>query len=342
MKNILITGAAGFLGSHLTEALLKDPENNIIALDNFITSDFYNIEEFVRNPHFEFVKHDLVAPLKLDEYSELNKFKIKIYGVEEIYHLACPTSPKDYDRLPLQTCLANSEGTRNALEIARHYRSKFLFVSSSAVYGKVNQEDQPVKETQWGYVETLGPRACYIDGKRFAENLVVYYASEYNFPVKILRVFNTYGPKMRLSDGRIIPDFVAQALNNKPMVIYGNELTASTFCYVTDMVDVFIKMMSSEQSGPYNVGGEDLYSLRDIGEAIITLTKSSSLITFEDPLPYRDPDPLPDITLAKESLGWIPITPIENGLSKTIHAMQAGIIHKFDPNSFGKNKNEHY
>lgn len=331
MKNILITGAAGFLGAHLSDVLLKNPENNIIAVDNFITSDFYNIEEFVRNPHFEFIKHDLIEPISIASYAELNKFKIKVYGIEEIYHLACPTSPKDYDRFPLETCLANSHATKTVLEIASQFKAKFLFISSSAVYGKVQGQDQPVKETHWGTVETLGPRACYIDGKRFAENLIVYYAAEHNFHAKILRVFNTYGPKMRLADGRIIPDLVSQALNNEPLVIYGNETTASTFCYVSDTIDAFTKMMDSDETGPFNIGGEYLYTVKDIAHAIIAIVESSSQIAYEEPLPYRDPEPLPDIALAKDRLGWIPITPIENGLITTIKAMRASRIHKFKP-----------
>lgn len=331
MKNILVTGGAGFMGSHLTAQLIQSAENNVIVVDNFISSDVYNINDLLSRPNFEFIKYDLIRPLDIDKFHELHKFRVKVYGIEEIYHLACPTSPKDYDRFPLETCLANSHATKNALDIAKRYQSKFLFTSSSAVYGRVPRDQQPVKETQWGVVETLGPRACYIDGKRFAENLVVYYGSEYNFPTKIARPFTTYGPKMRIGDGRIIPDFVAQALKNEDLIIYGDESTASTFCYVTDMIDALTALMNSNESGPMNLGGQYLFKLKDIAQAVIDIINSESKITYEAPLPYRDPEPIPDITLVKERLGWLPITPIEDGIVKTVRAMEASQIKKFKP-----------
>ena len=331
MKNIIITGGAGFIGSHLSHILVDEPDTNVIVIDNFITSDFYNIEEFIRKQNFEFIKHDLTQPLDIGKYIELAKFKIHIYGIDEIYHLACPTSPKDYDRLPLETCLANSHATKNALDLARIYKSRFLFSSSSAVYGKVPLEKQPVSETQWGHVETLGPRSCYLDGKRFAENLILYYGSEHNFQTKILRIFNTYGPKMRLADGRIIPDMVNQALKNEPVVIYGDKNTTSTFCYIADLIDCVIKMMDSNETGPFNVGGEQLYTLADIAKSIIEITNSTSNILYKDPIAYREIEPIPDIRRVRDALGWLPITPLEDGLVKTIKAIQASIIHKFNP-----------
>lgn len=331
MKNILITGGAGFLGAHLVEKLLANPDHNIIVVDNFITSDIYNINEFLRQPNFEFIKFDLTHPLNFDKFPELHKFRLQVFGIEEIYHLACPTSPKDYDHFPLETCLANSHATKNTLDIARHFQSKFLFTSSSAIYGRVAPADQPVKETQWGFLETLGPRACYNDGKRFAENLVVYYGTEYNFTTKICRPFNSYGPKMRIGDGRIVPDFVAAALANEDLIIYGHEDIASTFCYVTDMIDAIVSLMASPESGPMNLGGQYLYKLKDVAQAVIDIINSESHIVFEAPLPYRDPEPIPDITIARERLGWLPITPIEDGLVKTVRSMEAGQIKKFKP-----------
>jgi UDP-glucuronate decarboxylase len=336
MKNILITGGAGFLGSHLTAKLIQNKDINVIVVDNFITADFYNIEEFVRKPNFEFLKYDLIQPLNLDKFDELNKFKLKIYGIEEIYHLACPTSPRDYDRLPLQTCLANSHASKNMLDLAKRFKAKFLFVSASAVYGKIPLIEQPVSETQWGTLETLGPRACYSDGKRFAENLTVYSGAEFSFPTKIVRVFHTYGPKMRLNDGRIVPDLVMQAIKGQDIIIYGDKNTASTFCYVEDMIDGLVKMMESPESGPINLGGEQLYRLIDVAQAISKITESSSNIIFKEPLPYRDAEPVPDITLAKEKLGWLPVTSLEDGLVKTVKAMQAGQIVKFKPKKKAK------
>lgn len=333
MKNILITGGAGFLGTHLAQALLKREGVNVIVVDNFITSSYYNIEEFIRQPNYEFLKLDLAQGLLLDKFPELNKFRVKVYGIEEIYHLACPTSPKDYDRLPLETCLANSHGTKNALDIARRYKATFLFVSASAVYGVSLHQNQPIKETSAGILETLGPRACYSDGKRFAENLVVYYGSEYNFQTKIARVFSTYGPKMRLDDGRIIPDMIVQAIRGKPVVIYGDKNTATTFCYVDDMVDGLIKMMASSESGPMNLGSQDVYAMQDLARAIIAMTGSKSQIIYKDPFPYREKEPIPDIALAKEKLEWLPVTAIEEGLFKTVQYMRASDIITFSKQS---------
>lgn len=329
MKNILITGGAGFLGTHLTETLLKNKGVNVIAIDNFITSSYYNIEEFIRQPNYEFLKLDITQEFALEKFPELNKFLVKVYGVEEIYHLACPTSPKDYDRLPLQTCLANSHATKNSLDIARRYKSSFLFASAGAVYGAVAPQNQPVKETSVGILETLGPRSCYSDGKRFAENLVVYYGSEYNFPRKIARIFSTYGPKMRLDDGRIIPDIIMQALKGEPVIIYGGQNTTSTFCYVDDIVDGLIKLMASGESGPINLGSQDVYILEDVAKAIIGITESKSKIIYKESFPYHEKEPIPNIALAKEKLEWLAITGIEEGLLKTVQDMQASDIISF-------------
>lgn len=330
MKNILITGGAGFLGSNLAAKLIQDQNANIIIVDNFITSDFYNIETFVRKPNFEFVKHDLIYPINLEKFDELNKFKIKIYGIEEIYHLACPGSPKNHKLLPLQICLVNSYAVKNTLELARQFKAKFLFASSSAVYGIVPQENQPVVETERGKLENLGPRSCYSNGKRFAENLIVYFGSEFSFPTKIARIFQTYGPKMRINDGRIIPKFIYNCLRGMNIIIYGDKETSRAFCYVDDMIDGLIKLMDSEESGPINLGADHLYKLSDIAQAIIDITESRSKIIYKKPPAYTEPEPVPNISKAKEMLAWLPVTPIENGLIKTVKEMEAGQIHKFN------------
>jgi len=330
VKNILITGGAGFLGSHLVENLIQNKENNIIVIDNFITSDFYNIENFVRQPNFELIKQDITKNFNLDNFDELGQFKLKVYGIEEIYHFACPTSPKNFDKLPLETCLANSHGTKNILDIAKRYQSKFLFSSASAVYGKVPAKDQPVLENHRAKITTLGPRACYIDGKRFAENLIIYYAAQYNFPVKIARIFHTYGPKMRLGDGRLIADFIAKALKNQPIKIPGNKKTTRTLCYIKDMIDGLIKFMQSDETGPINFGATQLYKVEDIAQVIIDIIGSSSKISYDKPLPFRNPEPIPNIKLAQEKLDWMPITPPEEGLVQTVKAMQASQIMKFN------------
>jgi UDP-glucuronate decarboxylase len=323
MKNIIITGGAGFIGSRLVHHILTQQDVNVIVIDNFITSGFYNIEEFVSHHNFEFIKHDLTEPIDLDKFDELNKFKLKIYGIEEIYHLACPTAPRDHQALPLEVSLANSQATKNILEAARRYQAQFLFASASDVYGEVPLEQQPVKESDVGRLEILGLHGAYANGKRFAENLVVHYGLKFNFKTKIVRLFNTYGPEMRLGDGRIITDFIEQTLKNENIIIFGDEKSVSSFCYIDDMIDGLLKMMAHEESGPINLGGEHPYKLKDVAEAIIHLSNSKSQIVYEPLKAGVYLEPIPDITLAKEKLGWLPVVPIEQGLAKTVEALEA-------------------
>lgn len=315
-KNILVTGGAGFVGSHLCEELLKD--NHVICLDDFTSSNIRNINHLLRYEDFIFINHDINKLINLDEFKELDRFKIKFQGVQEIYHLACPTSAKNFDQLRIKTLLSNSIGTINVLELALKNKAKIILASSSVIYGSKRKENPYFKEDDFGCVNLITPRSCYDEGKRFAESCFVTYKEVYSLDAKIVRIFRTYGPRMPLFDGQMISDFVLQALNNKPLIIYGDENFSTSLCYVTDMVEALIKMMESDEKGPINLGSPDVYKLKDIAEAIIKLTDSSSEIILKPSLLFMTPLGLPDITLAKEKLNWFPVTSVEEGLKQTI------------------------
>ncbi len=316
--NVLITGGAGFIGSHLADALIRD--YHVIAIDNFITGSERNIDHLLQNPEFEFIKHDLTQPLDFAKYPETKKFKVELQGIQEVYHLACPTSPKEYNNFPIETLLANSHATLNALEIAKKNQSKFLFLSSSAVYGEVS--GAPIREDNWGLVDPIGPRSCYNEGKRFAESLIMNYHQKFGLDTKIARVFNTYGPRMRLDDGRMIPDFVISALKNEPVKIYGTESDIGSYCYVSDMIEALMRLIKSEIHTPINLGSMQEIHLVEVAKLIIQLANSSSQIEFQPPLPYTAKQLIPDINLAKESLDWFPMVSLEDGLYKTIEDMK--------------------
>jgi len=317
--NILITGGAGFIGSHLASALMKK-NNHIIVVDNFITGSEKNIDLLLQNQDFEFIRHDMTEQIDFLKFPELKKFKVELQGVQEVYHLACPTSPRDYNKFPLQTLKANSHASLNALEIAKQYKAKFLFLSSSAVYGETTE--QPVKEDNHGNVNPIGPRSCYNEGKRFAESLVMNYHSVYNLDTKIARVFNTFGPKMKLDDGRMIPEFILAALNNKPLIIYGTEEDSGSYCYIDDVTEAILRLINCDLNTPVNIGSNHEVHLIEVAKIIIELTGSNSKISFEPPLPYTAKQLIPDISLAKEQLDWFPIVSLEEGLQKTIEDMK--------------------
>lgn len=317
--NVLVTGAAGFIGSHLAEELLKN--NHVIAVDNFITGSIKNIDPLLQNQNFEFIKHDLTEPLDFSKFPELKKFKAELQGVQEIYHLACPTSPKEYNKFPIETLKANSHGTLNALELARQFKAKFLFLSSSSIYGEISASE-PIKEDNRGNVNPIGPRSCYNEGKRFAESLVINYHLKYDLDTKIARIFNTYGPRMRIDDGRMLPDFIVSALRNKPLNIYGTEQDAGSYCYIDDIIEALVRLIKSDINTPVNIGSMHAIRFIEVAKLIIELTNSSSKIKLAAPLPYTSLQLIPDITLAKESLDWFPIVSFEDGLERTIEDMK--------------------
>lgn len=327
-KNILVTGGAGFIGSHLCARFVKEG-HHVICVDNFITGSEKNIDQLLTYPNFKFLKHDLVQPLDARKFPELDGFQLQYKGLQEIYHLACPTSPKHFNNVPLETLLANSHATYNALMLAKEYGSKFLHASTAAVYGSLLPGMTRFKEDYAGYVDMLGPRSSYNEGKRFAETMVGNFNIHHKTETKIARIFKTYGPNMRLNDGRLIPDFIAHALENKPLVIHGNpEDMVASFLYIDDLVDGLIKFMASDKSGPYNFGHPQAYRVKDVAELIVKLAESTSEIQPAEAFPFLTREGLADIDSTKNDLGWFPLVNIDKGMADTIEFMrtQRGVL----------------
>lgn len=316
-KNILVTGGAGFIGSFLCERLLQ--EARVICVDNFLTSQESNIDHLLKNPDFEFIRHDFNTPFDPEAFPELMRFKIKFQGIQEIYHLACPTSPKKFEQFKAQTLLTNSLATKNALDLAVRYRAKLLFTSASVVYGPRTADNKPYEEDYFGMVNALSPRACYDEGKRYAETMVETYRQVYGIETKIARVFRTYGPRMPLFDGQMVPDFITNALDGNSLAIYGDETFRTSLVYVSDVVDGLVKLMHAPADiGPVNLGSDLDMPLIDVAQRIIEMTGSTSRITFEPPLLFMTPLGLPSITKAKDKLGWLPLVRLDEGLKRTI------------------------
>lgn len=315
-KNILVTGGAGFIGSHLCEDLLR--EGRVICMDDFSNSSSFNIDHLLPYDDFVFIKHNVNEPFDLEQFSELNKFKIQFQGVQEIYHLACPTSIKNFEHLKLDTLLSNSSAMRHTLEVAVRYRAQYLFTSSSIVYGQRRENKIVFDEQDEGIVDHLSPRACYDEGKRFAETMVETYRQVYGIEAKIARVFRTYGPRLKIRDAQPPLDFIINALEGKDLVIYG-DARSSSMCYVTDIVDGLVRLMHHpEHIGPVNLGDDQDYSLEDIAQKIIDMTGSLSKIVHEPPLPFLSSLGLPSLRKAKDTLGWFPLVRLEDGLKRTI------------------------
>lgn len=303
IKRILLTGGAGFLGSHLCERLLSE-DNDIVCLDNFYTGNKDNIAHFLSNPHFELIRHDIINPVYLE--------------VDEIYNLACPASPVHYQLNPIKTIKANIIGVINVLGIAKRAKAKILQASTSEVYG--DPEMHPQNESYWGRVNPIGIRSCYDEGKRAAECLMMDYRRQNGVNTKIVRIFNTYGPRMAINDGRVVSNFIIQALQGIDITVYGDGSHTRSFCYVDDMVEGLIRMMNCADDfyGPVNLGNPEEFTILELARLIIKLTKSASKIIFQ-PLPMDDPTQRkPDIALAGNKLGWKPWVDLEKGLKNTI------------------------
>ncbi len=303
-RRILITGGAGFIGSYLCERLLNQG-NEVLCVDNFFTGDKRNIAHLLDNPCFEVIRHDITFPLYVE--------------VDEIYNLACPASPVDYQRDPIQTTKTNVAGSINMLGLAKRLKIKILQASTSEVYGDPDVHPQP--EGYRGNVNPIGPRACYDEGKRCAETLFFDYHRQLNLKIKVVRIFNTYGPRTKPDDGRVVSNFIVQALSNRDITIYGDGSQTRSFCYVDDMVDGIIKMMDSPENfvGPVNLGNPNEFSILELAQIIIRLTNSNSKIVYK-PLPEDDPiKRKPDISLAKRTLQWEPTIQLEEGLKKAIN-----------------------
>jgi UDP-glucuronate decarboxylase len=302
MQRILITGGAGFIGSHLCERLLSSGFR-VVCLDNLFTGSRENIAHLMDNPHFEFIRHDVTRPLVVE--------------VDQIFHLACPASPVHYQRNPVRTIETAVHGTLNLLNLARDMRARILLTSTSEVYGDPQQH--PQTESYWGHVNPIGARACYDEGKRCAEAMAVAYAKQYGVEVRIARVFNTYGPRMREDDGRVISNLIIQALRGDDLTIYGQGEQTRSFCYVDDLVDALIRLMNQDSElGPVNLGNPNEITIRELADRVLRMTGSSSSLRFL-PLPEDDPTRRrPDITRARKLLGWSPSTSIDRGLAATI------------------------
>ena len=316
-KNVLITGGAGFLGSHLCERLLR--EAKVICVDDLSHSNLRNIEHLLQYPDFEFIKYDVTKDIDLNDFPELDKFRVKFQGVQEIYHLACPTSPKNFESLKLHSLAANSAAMMSTLNLAVKSKAHYVFASSSVVYGEPEMDERAFTEEHEGIVQHLSPRGCYDEGKRFAETCVSTYRQVYGLDAKIARVFSTYGPRMPLRDGLLIPDFIINAIEGKSLTIYGDGQLKQSLCYVSDMVDGLIRLMQSGvDTWIVNIGSDEIYRMEDVAQMIISMVDSSSQIQFEDPLVFLTKKGKPDLTRAKEELQWLPLVRLQDGLKKTI------------------------
>jgi UDP-glucuronate decarboxylase len=310
-KRVLVTGGAGFLGSFLCERLLKEG-CDVVCVDNFYTGTKRNIIHLMENPYFEFIRHDITFPLYLE--------------VDEIYNLACPASPIHYQNDPVQTTKVNVHGSINMLGLAKRLKAKILQASTSEVYG--DPTVHPQTESYWGNVNCIGIRSCYDEGKRCAETLFFDYHRQHNLSIRVVRIFNTYGPRMHPNDGRVVSNFILQALRNHDITVFGDGSQSRSFCFVDDMVDGMIRMMNAPDdfSGPVNIGNPNEFSIMELAGKVMGLTGSKSKIIYQ-PLPEDDPlQRQPDIALAKERLGWEPKTQLEEGLKRTIEYFKESVI----------------
>lgn len=310
-KKVLVSGGAGFLGSHLCERLLKEG-NEVVCMDNYFTGQKQNVVHLLDNPYFELIRHDITLPFFIE--------------VDEIYNLACPASPIHYQYNPIKTVKTSVLGAVNMLGLAKRIKAKILQASTSEVYG--DPEVHPQKEDYWGHVNPIGKRSCYDEGKRCAETLFVDYHLQNKVKIKIIRIFNTYGPRMHPNDGRVVSNFIVQALKNKNITVYGDGSQTRSFQYCDDLIEGMLRMMATgdEFIGPVNIGNPGEFTILELAEKVIAMTKSRSKIIFE-PLPADDPlQRQPDISLAREKLDWEPKIPLEEGLVKTIDYFKSIVL----------------
>ncbi len=304
MKKILVTGGAGFLGSHLCDRLIAQG-HRVIALDSFFTGNRRNVQQLLGHPNFEVIEHDVVDPIHID-------------GLDEIYNLACPASPVHYQHDPVHTMKTSVLGALNMLELARKSNAKIFQASTSEVYGDPIVHPQP--EGYWGHVNPIGIRSCYDEGKRAAETLFFDYHRQHKLRIRVVRIFNTYGPRMAADDGRVVSNFIVQALQGKDLTVYGEGSQTRSFCYADDLVEGFIRLMNADDTvtGPVNIGNPGEFTMLELAERVLRLTGSQSKL-FHFPLPEDDPKQRrPDISKAKELLGWVPTVALEEGLARTI------------------------
>ena len=313
MKTIVVTGGAGFLGSHLCEHLLNKGER-VICIDNLFTGSKNNISGFIENPNFKFINHDIIDPIYLDDVV-----------IDQIYNLACPASPIHYQINPVRTIKANTIGVINVLGLAKKHKARVLQASTSEIYG--DPLVHPQVESYRGNVNTIGPRACYDEGKRVSETLFFDYYRQHKLEIRVVRIFNTYGPRMAQDDGRVVSNFILQALKNEPITIYGDGKQTRSFCFVEDLIEGIYKLMNKDNfMGPVNIGNPNEINLLELAQKIITLTESKSELIFKN-LPEDDPRQRnPNISLAKEVLDWRPKVSLDEGLKKTIEYFKSVLL----------------
>ena len=310
-KRVLVTGGAGFIGSHLCERLLAEG-HDVLCVDNYFTGSKDNVAHLLKDPHFELMRHDVTFPLYIE--------------TDEIYNLACPASPIHYQLDPVQTTKTSVHGAINMLGLSKRTKARIFQASTSEVYGDPQVHPQP--ESYWGHCNPIGPRACYDEGKRCAETLFFDYRRQHNVSIKVARIFNTYGPHMHPDDGRVVSNFIVQALQNEPVTIYGDGLQTRSFCYVDDLIEAFVRIMNTgdEFIGPINIGNPHEFTIRELADTIITLIGSKSKIILE-PLPDDDPvQRRPDITIARDILDWEPRIQLQEGLEKTIKYFEGRLL----------------
>ena len=310
-KRVLVTGGAGFIGSHLCERLLAEG-HDVLCVDNYFTGSKDNVAHLVQDPHFELMRHDVTFPLYIE--------------TDEIYNLACPASPIHYQLDPVQTTKTSVHGAINMLGLSKRTRARIFQASTSEVYG--DPQVHPQLESYWGHCNPIGPRACYDEGKRCAETLFFDYRRQHNVSIKVARIFNTYGPHMHPNDGRVVSNFIVQALQNKPVTIYGDGSQTRSFCYVDDLIEAFVRIMNTGDKfiGPINIGNPNEFTIRELADNVITIIGSKSKIILE-PLPDDDPvQRRPDITIARDILNWEPRIQLQEGLEKTIKYFEGRLL----------------
>lgn len=316
-KNILVTGGAGFLGSHLCDALVK--EANVICVDNFSTGNVKNIEQLLQNPAFEFINHDITQPLRLTEYKELERFHFSVQGIQQIYHLACPISKRQFEQHRVATLLTNSLGMKHVLDLAVEYKAKILYASSSVLYGPRREDHLYVNESDPCVIDHLTRYGAYDEGKRFSEAMLYTYADVHGLDVKISRIFRTYGPRMKILDGNVLPDMINAALEEKDIELKEPEHAKMALCYVSDVIDALVKHMNTPvEVTVMNIGSDQEYPLAQIAEKIIRFIGAASRVRFvPDETPHFEAG-LPDLGKARQLLHWLPLVRLDDGLQKMI------------------------
>lgn len=328
-KNVIVIGGAGFIGSHLCDELVKT--SKVICIDNYSSGDVNNISHLLQHPNFVFLRHDINTPIDLSQFPELELFQVEFQGIQEIYYLAVPTIQIGFEDFAVATARTNSVGVMNALDMAKQYEARFLLASTRSVYGDPLDGQEQFQEDYWGFTDFLSERACYNEGKRFAETATMTYHRSYGLDTKIARIFNVYGPRMKLKSGRMIPDFVQAAIDNEDVVIYGDGTTQDSYCYVDDMVEGLTTLMHAPVNAPVNLGNPETHQIIEVAKKIIETVGSRSQIVFAEEISGLVNYARPDVERAKRYLGWFPVTDLNDGLARTVEDMLGSQVLTYTP-----------